>query len=163
MCIYHCSDQIKTLDAEEERDASQAQGRRTPSHTLNASLRQEAAKYTSNMEHARKSDALVKSRLEKAHAELLLLSGPLSELEAALPAAPSASQGADATAVKQLRELLGELDALLAQRQSVRQKLHAMADNDDITSKLVLGGDFERVYTNELAKYDSLIDELRVL
>jgi hypothetical protein len=50
---------------EEQRDKSfatqhAAQMMRTPSHALNASLRQEAASFQAKLEHATKSDTLVK-------------------------------------------------------------------------------------------------------
>jgi programmed cell death 6-interacting protein len=84
------SEAVATLDAEEERDRSQAGGRRTPSHTLNSRLRQEAAKHASNMEHARKSDALVAKRFDDVQADLVQLSSSPAELERSLPTAARA-------------------------------------------------------------------------
>jgi programmed cell death 6-interacting protein len=155
------SEAVATLDAEEERDRSQAGGRRTPSHTLNSRLRQEAAKHTSNMEHARKSDALVAKRFEDAQADLVQLSSAPAELERALPAAARAQGQIDADAVRELRRLLAELDALLEKRRDLRQQVLKLTDGDDVTAKLVLGGAPEPVFARELQKYDHLLTPIQ--
>jgi programmed cell death 6-interacting protein len=55
---------LKKLDDEEKGDNEMRQKygvkwQRTPSHTLTMNLRQEAAKYKENIDHARKSDSFV--------------------------------------------------------------------------------------------------------
>jgi programmed cell death 6-interacting protein len=155
------SDAVVTLDSEEERDRSQAGGRRTPSHALNSQLRQDAAKYASNMEHARKSDALIAKRFDDVQADLVQLSSVPEELERSLPSAARAQGQVDADAVRELRRVLAELDALLEKRRELRQQVVKLIETDDVTAKLVIGGVPETVFARELSKYDALLDSIR--
>jgi programmed cell death 6-interacting protein len=155
------SEAVVILDEEEERDRSQAMGRRTPSHTLNSALRQEAAKHASYTEHASKSDKLVTKRLETTYDDLATLCLPVADLLKQLPSQPRAKGGVDADAVRELRRLLAELDALLERRRELRQQTLKTADSEEITSKLVLGGDPDAVFARELAKYDAMVQPLQ--
>lgn len=63
------------IDGEGNTYLYKSKHRRTPSHTLTANLRQEAAKFRGNIEHARKSDAYVFKKFQDHQQFIVKLSG----------------------------------------------------------------------------------------
>eukprot|EP01114_Cavostelium_apophysatum_P013019 TRINITY_DN3067_c0_g1_i3.p1 TRINITY_DN3067_c0_g1~~TRINITY_DN3067_c0_g1_i3.p1 ORF type:complete len:562 (-),score=185.11 TRINITY_DN3067_c0_g1_i3:92-1777(-) len=80
------------LDTEEKADNAMRQQwatrwSRTPSHTLTANLRQEAAKFKGNFDHARKSDTYVLKKFQDHQQFIVKLSGSANDVMSLLPTA----------------------------------------------------------------------------
>jgi len=154
------NDAIHILDVEENED-NQIRKQlsnlwtRPPSHALTAALRQEAAKYRSNIEHAQKSDSYVRQKFEEHGPFIDLLVAPEEELAGRLPR--DVPNEATWEAVTALRESLGYLDSCIAERNALEAQLKSLAQNDDISAILLsTQHPHEIIYKQELQKYNDI-------
>jgi translation initiation factor 2 beta subunit (eIF-2beta)/eIF-5 len=153
---------VAALDREEEEDnamrvAHGSRWTRTPSHTITLTLRQEAAKYRGHIEHAAKSDGFIATKWKDHGGNIALLAGPMEELAARLPSTKSTGL----VDTSSLKRALAELDSLIAVREALKRELSELSNKDDISKALLSGRAYEEVYTEELKKYDNLLEKLR--
>jgi programmed cell death 6-interacting protein len=167
---------VDLLDGEEAADAA-ARERwghrwpRSPSHALAAGLRREAAKLIGNLEHARKSDAIVRKSFDDVADQLTLLSGPAADLAAAIPSAtisPADHSPALRRAVTDLRAALSAVDSIVTRRAALRDRLSdGEAEEAARVQKALLDTDSEAgraaVYEDALAPHYATVADLRGL
>jgi len=154
------------LDEEEQEDntARKQYGdrwMRPHSHALTGNLRQEAAKYKSNVEQAQKSDAYIAQKLGGVEHDINILACDLSEIQLRLPS-NNAPTEETLDAINALQQSLGLLDACIAERSLLETELKALVSSDDITS-LLLSTQYphEVVYQEQLRKYEGLQQRIR--
>ena len=161
---------LAILDAEEAEDknarslyGNASDWTRTPSHTLNAHLRQEAHKYMANFEQARKSDEFIKSKFSTVSSHIAKLS--TLNRDALLMELPSDDTGSEKslTVAVELRQRVAQLTHLSAARASLLTQLRNMAAEDNILNKLLSmpsrDGD-QALFDKELSKFDSLLAQI---
>ena len=143
-------------EADESALTNQYRGRwnRTPSHHLTVAQRQEILRHKGNLTHAKKSDAIVQKKLETHLTTLTALSGSDAEAQSLLPRGASSSMTNHPSVVK-LKQLLKQLDDVLAERETIDTNVKSTRDNDDITQALLSSPLIETTVTSELSKYDS--------
>ncbi|KAL6057405.1 pH-response regulator protein palA/rim20 [Balamuthia mandrillaris] len=152
---------IKYLDEEEAEDTDvrrQFGDRwdRPLSHNLAKNLREDSAKYKSNMEHALKSDEIVRTKFLKHREAIDILCKPEKELAAMMPPDKEPSQPAK-EAIAALRQSLGHLDSCIAERGELESELKALVEADDIASVLLSSDKApELIYQEELRKYEDI-------
>jgi len=157
---------VQYLDDEEQED-NEARKQfgdkwiRPHSHALTGNLRQEAAKYKSNVEQATKSDTYIAQKLGEIEHDLNILAGDVRELQSRLPSGNEPSE-ATLDAIASLQKALGRLDACIAERSSLEVELKALVASDDISS-LLLGThtSHESIQQDQIRKYESLQRKLR--
>jgi programmed cell death 6-interacting protein len=125
---------LSILDAEEKEDSDMRgqyhdRWNRTPSHTLTAHLRQEAAKHAGNLEHARKSDEFVKQKLKASADAINKLTWPTEKVVAELPSDESmGGQAQSATAiVAKLKQSIAQLTTIIQTRDGLMRQLRELA------------------------------------
>lgn len=162
---------LSILDVEEAEDkASRAQyggsgsdWSRTPSHTLNAHLRQEAHKFMANFEQARKSDEFIKSKFSSVSSHISKLTSLNRDaLMMELPSDDSSSEKSVSAAVE-LRQRVAQLSHLSAARASLVSQLRNLAADDNIINKLLAqpSRDADQaLFDKELAKFEPLLAQI---
>ncbi|GAM29306.1 hypothetical protein SAMD00019534_124820 [Acytostelium subglobosum LB1] len=159
--ILNTTQSVLNREEEEDTKMSQTHGstwRRTPSYTLTANLRQDLAKYQSNLQHSTKSDSHIRKKFEDAKHLIAALESQ-SEVIAQLPS--NVIPLNQVPEVANLKTLIKSLDSLIANRDSVAEKLKQLCKNDDITTKLINPKvDKNQVYKEEIAKYEPLQQQL---
>ncbi|KAN0003706.1 hypothetical protein ACTFIZ_009849 [Dictyostelium cf. discoideum] len=131
-----------------------AQWHRTPSYTLTANLTQDYAKYTSHLQHSTKSDSFIRKKFEDHKNSIQELENQ-TEIIALLPTnnLPSGK----IAEIASLTVLMNDLDALMANRESIAEKLKNLCKKDDITLKLLSPQkDKSLIYAEEIQKYEPL-------
>eukprot|EP01117_Protostelium_nocturnum_P017320 TRINITY_DN7038_c0_g1_i1.p1 TRINITY_DN7038_c0_g1~~TRINITY_DN7038_c0_g1_i1.p1 ORF type:complete len:805 (+),score=310.62 TRINITY_DN7038_c0_g1_i1:178-2592(+) len=150
---------------QEERDDSAMRNQygsrwsRTPSHTLTANLMQEANKYRGNMDHARKSDALLTKQFKDHQHWITQLGATQDQLERILPSSGSSSQNLNSGTVTSLKQALAALDKIISsERPNIRSQLQNLSMSDDISKKLLSQSNIsdEELFQIELTKYEPL-------
>jgi len=167
---------IDLLDGEEAADSARRERwgnrwPRSPSHALAAGLRREAAKLVGNLEHARKSDAIVRKTFDDAVDQLTLLSGPAADLAAAIPSAtvsPDAHSPALRRAVTDLRAALSAVDSIVSRRHNLRQQLSDGEEDESAqVQKALLEADTEEdypaIFDDALAPHRQTVAALQAL
>jgi len=96
---------------------------RTPSAKLTEGIRQEGDKYRSIINNAVQADAVVKEKYSTHKTGFELLSMDLSSLQAALPSSSAAASLKDSGAVKQLRSLMQQVEAIKNEREATEAEL----------------------------------------
>lgn len=164
---------LATLDAEELEDknaraqygnlaAAHGGWTRTPSHTLNAHLRQESHKFMANFEQARKSDEYIKSKFAAAAGHITKLMS--LNRDALLRELPQDVEGAEKNALAQeLRSRVQQLQHLATARAALLSQIRQLATEDNILTKLLAAPSRDKdleLFDKELAKFDPLIAQL---
>jgi len=164
---------LAALDAEELEDknarsqysaeASAVGGwARTPSHALNANLRQEAHKFMANFEQARKSDDFIKSKFAAVASHITKLAS--LNRESLLKELPMDTEGAEKNALAtELRGRIAQLQHLTPARTALLTQLRQMAANDNIMNKLLSQPNRDAdaaLFDKELTKYDTLVAQI---
>ncbi|EFA77580.1 ALG-2 interacting protein X [Heterostelium album PN500] len=158
-----CTTAKNILNREEEEDnkMSQQYGSswyRTPSYTLTANLRQDLAKYQSNLQHSTKSDSHIKKKFDDAKPLIAALESQ-HEVVSLLPS--NIMPLNQVPEVANLKALIKTLDSLIVNRDSIAEKLKQLCKNDDITTKLINPNkDKSQIYREEIAKYEPLQQQL---
>jgi programmed cell death 6-interacting protein len=163
-------DSVGILDSEEKEDTEMRaqfgnRWNRTPSHALTAALRQEAQKFIGNLEHARKSDDFVRQKLRTNADAINKLSWPAEKIVAELPSdnssAGASPQSADSVAT--LKQLVGQMTALLQNRENLLQQLKDRVNKDDITPKLLQTTEAEQesLFAKEIFKFNDTIEAIK--
>ncbi|EGC38045.1 hypothetical protein DICPUDRAFT_149310 [Dictyostelium purpureum] len=126
---------------------------RTPSYTLTASLIQDLAKYSSHIQHSTKSDSFIRKKYE----DNKNLISDMENQQEIIALLPSNSFPASKVSVASLTVLLNDLDSLMANRESIAEKLKTQCKKDDITLKLISPSkDKSLIYAEEILKYEPL-------
>lgn len=160
---------LQKLDVEEKEDNDMrtqyaARWQRTPSHTLTANLRQEAAKFRGNVDHARKSDSFIMKKFQDHQQYIIKLTGPPDRINEMLKGTGSGNSGVSSTSpvVMSLRQSLATLDRLIAERTNIRKELSQLSQTDDISTKLLSNPqNEEQVFAIELQKYEAFQQRLQ--
>lgn len=100
---------------------------RTPSHMLTDQLRGEAQKHQGNLDHARKSDRFIASKLESGAEFLQRLSWEKEQISGLLPTADLLSGTTPTLNVSVLKERLSQLDTLLFEREQKLTQLKELS------------------------------------
>uniref|UniRef100_A0A2R5LL12 Putative tyrosine-protein phosphatase non-receptor type 23 n=1 Tax=Ornithodoros turicata TaxID=34597 RepID=A0A2R5LL12_9ACAR len=143
---------------------SAALGKRAPSNLV-TELSAEFAKYQEAHLRAADSNSNLQKALTARTAHLKLLSGPLDELEKALPSMSLMDVPNNEAVVKELTHLLDKVDEMKEQRKMLDARLRDALQKDDITKQIVTRNkseDIQVFFANELKKHDqdvSLIDQ----
>eukprot|EP01133_Synstelium_polycarpum_P011610 gene11610-13554_t len=158
-----CSTAQAILDREEDEDNNMRKQydsawHRTPSYTLTANLRTDLAKYTSNLQHSMKSDSFIRKKFDDSKHLIAALESQ-DEVISLLPS--NVMPLNQIPEVANLKVLIKSLDALIANRDSISEKLKQLGSKDDITIKLIHPGkDKNQVYNEEILKYEPLQQQL---
>ncbi|KAI8817046.1 BRO1-like domain-containing protein [Fimicolochytrium jonesii] len=167
---------IRTLDeesAEDENMRAQFGPRWTGprSAELTPNLRESAKVYRQKLDTAKKSDLLIKAKLEKNlhFIESLGLTKP--ELEASIPSSTQSSTLVTRDPnVKQLKQLLDQLNKNIKRRAPLVAEIKTAAAADDIAPKLVDAanrkegaGDDEGLFAEQLGRYEAFEGTVREL
>jgi programmed cell death 6-interacting protein len=158
---------IKALDEEEEENRAAiamygSAWNRKPSHLLTEQLRSDGQSYHNKLQHAKKSDELVRSKLDPHREMLRRLTQPAEHIVRLLPV-PSMSPLMRQPCVQTLRHQLHSLDSVVAERTRLRATLRTTSDQDDITAALVAApeDEHEHVFQEALAKYASFSEQVQ--
>jgi programmed cell death 6-interacting protein len=162
------SESTKLLDEEEREDNDlrnqyKNKWNRTPSHMLTDQLRGEAQKHQGNLDHARKSDRFIASKLESGAEFLQRLSWEKEQISGLLPTADLLSGTTPTLNVSVLKERLSQLDTLLFEREQKLTQLKELSTKDDILDKIIRTpeNEFEALFNQELQKYSHLTTQIR--
>ncbi|KAN0061256.1 pH-response regulator protein palA/rim20 [Thecaphora frezii] len=170
------------LDDEEREDAevretfSRERWRRAPSAEAARELREQAHTYRQTLEQARRSDGIVRQKLEDWRDVIGVLAGEMEDLEAFVPsshasASSHSSGGGAGSTIRTLRRELETLDDILDSRSACVVEAQNLASSDEIRSVIlshpkasqrsVEAADFEDVFETQLRKYDRFGEEMR--
>ncbi|XP_046563648.1 LOW QUALITY PROTEIN: programmed cell death 6-interacting protein-like [Haliotis rubra] len=119
---------IAELDSEEKSDTQlreqfKEKWTRTNSAQLTKPMREEATKYSTILSTATQADAVVRDKFDKHKEGILLLSKPLAELEASLPAGSGGSGLQTSPPVKELRSLMQQVETIKAEREAIESSI----------------------------------------
>ncbi|KAF9581619.1 pH-response regulator protein palA/rim20 [Lunasporangiospora selenospora] len=169
---------FEALQQEAEEDGAlrrrfQERWTRPTSATLTASFVEQGQRHRETLETARKSDQIVKSKLDGLMnpwgRSLELLSSGRAEVERAVPSSTNSPGASDPEIVNDLKLLLEEVDQMIKARRIKLDEIKRMADEDDIgpalvdiTNKLTANSSavkidpahFEALFQEQLKKYD---------
>ncbi|GJJ71973.1 programmed cell death 6-interacting protein [Entomortierella parvispora] len=169
---------FEALQQEAEEDDAMRQRfkdrwNRPTSASLTVSFVEQGRKHRETLETARKSDQIVKSKLEALLStwgrSLELLSSGRAEVERAVPNTTNAPGSSDPEIVYDLKMLLEEVDQIIKARRIKLEEIKRIADEDDIgpalvaiTNKLTANSSavkiepahFEALFQEQLKKYD---------
>ncbi|KAF9181542.1 pH-response regulator protein palA/rim20 [Haplosporangium sp. Z 767] len=169
---------FEALQQEAEEDEAMRrrfQGRwnRPTSASLTVSFVEQGRKHRETLETAKKSDQIVKNKLEALldtwGRSLELLSSGRAEVERAVPNTTNAPGSSDPEIVEDLKMLLEEVDQIIKARRIKLEEIKRIADEDDIgpalvaiTNKLTANSSavkiepahFEALFQEQLKKYD---------
>uniref|UniRef100_A0A6B2KXP0 BRO1 domain-containing protein n=1 Tax=Arcella intermedia TaxID=1963864 RepID=A0A6B2KXP0_9EUKA len=154
---------MATLD-EEEKDDAQMRSQynqtwtRTPSHILNANLRSEGRVFKEKLEHAVKSDGYIKKMVEDNQRGIDLLCAEQGQILQLLP-----ETSRQDVSIGGLKQLLKQLDEMIFARETALSQMREMMKQDEIIDKLIKlqESEYEKLYVQELAKYEPLIKPIR--
>jgi programmed cell death 6-interacting protein len=164
---------LAILDAEELEDknarathGSTAAGHggwsRTPSHTLNAHLRQESHKFMANFEQARKSDEFIKSKFAAVANHITKLAS--LNRDTLMSELPQDAESVEKNALAhELRTRVQQVQHLAAARASLLTQMRQLATEDNILSKLLASTSRDKdqeLFEKELSKFDALKEQV---
>ncbi|KAI9098591.1 BRO1-like domain-containing protein [Phlyctochytrium arcticum] len=157
---------VKTLDDEEADDEEMRRQfgpkwTRTRSAEHTGNLREGVKNYRKKLDAAKKSDLLIKSKMEDNLHYIESLSSSKEELEASIPSSTvqSTPVSKDPT-VKQLKGLLDQLNGVIKARSSLTENLKRTAASDDIGPRLVEaanrseGKEDDELFSQQLKRYE---------
>lgn len=160
----------RNLDEEAESDAAVrahygTRWTRAASAELAANLRETARAYADKLEQARKSDALVRSKLDRYLPGIMALDGSREQLEASVPTAhPSTAPGKHDSSATLLKAQMAQLGSIIAARQGIIDRMRSEAKADGATPMLEMYSRGEPIEGDKavdslLKRYDALRDE----
>lgn len=109
---------------------------RTPSAQLNTYLFKEVEDYKNIINNAIRANSIIEEKYKKNRDGIQLLSRPLNEITASLPAASPISALQGSFVVKELRRLLDKLDGVRNVRDVLESQMKT-ADSDALTARLI--------------------------
>ncbi|KAJ3329813.1 Rhophilin, Rho GTPase binding protein [Blyttiomyces sp. JEL0837] len=159
------------LDEEEREDLQmRAQFRqswtRMTSRDLTAGLRESLDDYRKKLNEARQSDELIRTKIESIYVSLQLFTN-LNELAKAIPTS-NVDMSTKNGVVVPLRDALVKLNQLITQRAALISDIRTLSRADEINSRLMESVsrketfDVEAISTEELKKYDPVIDRAKL-
>ncbi|TPX32747.1 hypothetical protein SmJEL517_g04211 [Synchytrium microbalum] len=165
---------MKALDneAKEDDEARHQFGKdrwtRTPSRDLTGNLRDTARLYREKLDMARKSDMVVRTKIDNNFAVMTSLSSSRDELEAAIPSSKVSTTVAltDPT-VKEVKALLAQLNDIIKRRAVLVEDIKKLSKDDDVAPKLMEATskqeqvDNEALFAQQLKKYDPLVSQIK--
>ncbi|XP_053569676.1 tyrosine-protein phosphatase non-receptor type 23 [Bombina bombina] len=121
-----------------------------------AEVSKEWAKYMEVHEKASFTNTELHKAMNLHISNLRLLSGPLDQLQQALPA-PSLTED-DKAVLQNLKRVLSKVHEMREQRRSLEQQLRDTIQKDDITTSLVTTdrSEMKKMFAEQLKKYDQL-------
>lgn len=142
---------------------------RPSSDTIASNLRDSLKGYADKLEQARKSDRLVRTKLDRFLPGILALDGSKEQLEASVPAASARSSLAktDPT-VALLRSQVAQLGSIISAREGIVARMRELAVNEDAGGQLAgmasrgEAVDTESARAKLLSKYDPSREEARM-
>lgn len=148
---------IKDLLLQEEqyeKEYQQTLGYRPNGHFVE--LNREFLKYQEAHNKAGESNDTLRKAMELHVNNLKILSQPLSNLQAAIPAC---NADLNAAHMQDTRHLVNKVNEMRLQRSQLMSQLNENIQRDDITSQLVAWGDedLDKLFKTELAKHDQLV------
>lgn len=149
-------DQLLKEDKEKEMAHGVAMGKRAPSNLV-VELTAEFAKYREAHQRATESQSHLQKSLSAHLANMKLLSGPLEEIEKALPSVSLLDVPNNEAVVKELSHLLDKVDEMKQQRQMLLSRLREAIQKDDVTKQIVTRNkdqDLQAFFNAELKKHD---------
>ncbi|KAG9472756.1 hypothetical protein GDO78_017459 [Eleutherodactylus coqui] len=153
---------IKDILDEEEKEERKLQdevGKANVPPTSSPAVAEVGKEWTKYMEVHEKA-SFTNTELHKAMnlhiSNLRLLSGPLDQLQQALPA-PTLTED-DKSVLQNLKRILGKVQEMREQRLSLEQQLRDTIQKDDITTSLVTTdrSEMKKLFAEQLKKYDQL-------
>ncbi|KAI9026170.1 BRO1-like domain-containing protein [Hyaloraphidium curvatum] len=163
---------VRLLDEEAESDGRVrehygARWTRAASAELAANLRETARAYGDKLEQARRSDALVRGKLDRHLPAIMALDGTRDQLEASVPAArPGTTPDRHDPNVPVLKQQIAQLHKIVSARAGIMERFRKMAREDDITPRLLdlasRNEDYrsESVLTAQLDRYADIRNEV---
>ncbi|KAL1921126.1 uncharacterized protein VTP21DRAFT_10842 [Calcarisporiella thermophila] len=166
---------FSALDEEMEEDEALRgeygdRWKRPPSEKLANHLVEQGKKHRRTLDAARKSDSIVKNKLDIWAQFIELLGASEEELERSVPSTSlGAGKTKDEQHVRQMRALLEQVDQMIKRRKSKMEELRKLAEMDDIgpalireTAKLTSNSptvkiepaQFEDLFEEQLKKYE---------
>ncbi|CAJ0967272.1 unnamed protein product [Ranitomeya imitator] len=117
-----------------------------------AEVSKEWTKYMEVHEKASFTNTELHKAMNLHISNLRLLSGPLEQLQQALPSLY------DKSVLQNLKRILGKVQEMKEQRLSLEQQLRDMIQKDDITTSLVTTdrSEMKKLFAEQLKKYDQL-------
>lgn len=158
------TEQLLKEEKGKEAAHSTALGKRAPSNLV-TELAAEFAKYQEAHLRAADSNANLQKALSAHTANLKLLSGPLEELDKALPSMSLMDVPNNEAVVKELTLLFDKVDEMRNQRKMLHSCLREALQKDDITKQIVTRNkseDLQTFFANQLKRHEpsvSLIDQ----
>ncbi|XP_022238599.1 tyrosine-protein phosphatase non-receptor type 23-like [Limulus polyphemus] len=148
-----------TEEEEKEKHHQVTHGKRAPS-MITCELMKECEKYQVAHKRASESNATLHKALSLHLDNLKLLTGPLEELQKALPSVslldvPNSEGGA-----RELEKLHNKVEEMRCQRSMLESQLREAVQNDDITKLLVTrdkNDDLQKLFDEELKKHSHLL------
>ncbi|XP_059520914.1 tyrosine-protein phosphatase non-receptor type 23 [Myotis daubentonii] len=121
-----------------------------------AEVRREWAKYMEVHEKASFTNSELHRAMNLHVGNLRLLSGPLDQVRAALPAPALTPE--DQAVLQTLKRILAKVQEMRDQRVSLEQQLRELIQKDDITASLVTTdrSEMKKLFEEQLKKYDQL-------
>ncbi|KAM4027438.1 tyrosine-protein phosphatase non-receptor type 23 isoform 2-T2 [Anomaloglossus baeobatrachus] len=153
---------IKDVLDEEEKEEKKLQdevGKANGPPTSSPAMAEVSKEWTKYMEVHEKA-SFTNTELHKAMnlhiSNLRLLSGPLDQLQQALPA-PTLTED-DQSVLQNLKRILGKVQEMKEQRLSLEQQLRDTIQKDDITTSLVTTdrSEMKKLFAEQLKKYEQL-------
>ncbi|XP_073533184.1 tyrosine-protein phosphatase non-receptor type 23 [Phyllobates terribilis] len=153
---------IKDILDQEEKEEKKLQdelGKSNVPPTSSPAMAEVSKEWTKYMEVHEKA-SFTNTELHKAMnlhiGNLRLLSGPLDQLQQALPA-PTLTED-DKSVLQNLKRILGKVQEMKEQRLSLEQQLRDTIQKDDITTSLVTTdrSEMKKLFAEQLKKYDQL-------
>ncbi|XP_025900046.1 tyrosine-protein phosphatase non-receptor type 23 [Nothoprocta perdicaria] len=149
-------------DEEQERKLQELLGRSPPGPRASppcpalAEVSKECSKYLEVHEKASFTNTELHKAMNLHIGNLRLLSGPLEQVRAALPA-PALTED-DKQVLQNLKRVLAKVQEMREQRAALEQQLREMIQKDDITTALVTAdrSEMKKLFEEQLKKYDQI-------
>ncbi|NWX88625.1 PTN23 phosphatase, partial [Nothoprocta ornata] len=149
-------------DEEQERKLQELLGRSPPGPRASppcpalAEVSKECSKYLEVHEKASFTNTELHKAMNLHIGNLRLLSGPLEQVRAALPA-PALTED-DKQVLQTLKRVLAKVQEMREQRAALEQQLREMIQKDDITTALVTAdrSEMKKLFEEQLKKYDQI-------
>ncbi|KAM8810442.1 tyrosine-protein phosphatase non-receptor type 23 [Eudromia elegans] len=147
-------------DEAQERKLQELLGKSPPGPRVSPPALAEVSKECSKYMEVHEKASFTNTELHKAMnlhiGNLRLLSGPLEQVRAALPA-PALSEE-DKQVLQNLKRVLAKVQEMREQRAALEQQLREMIQKDDITSSLVTAdrSEMKKLFEEQLKKYDQI-------
>ncbi|KAJ3414572.1 pH-response regulator protein palA/rim20 [Chytridiales sp. JEL 0842] len=164
---------VKILDDEERDDLGyrsqyQEKWTRISSRELTQSIRQNANAYREKLVAAKKSDQIIRNKIDSNLAKMVMLSGSPEEIERNIPSLGPFKQASNLI-VATLKKLLVQLQKNMDKRPGIILELRELSKSDNFDAKLTEFAaksstvNYEELYSTELQKYDQLCNQVAAI